>query len=307
MTDLEGAFDIEESFPNPFSYMDRALLKAMETSEIKIQFTGYGGDYWVSWKGHSVIPDLLNKKKYKDAFALINSFRQGEQNSFFETLRIMYVAYTPWYKLLRAAVRHNKNDRQEPSTLQERFVKKFSKPPLDRYKDHGETIKELVNTGSIGRRVAMCYNRNGNFKMDSAIPLFDKNIYELLSDLPLPLFVKGGNTRSLIRNVMKGINPPEINNRKDKLPYSPGFSKRIIDERSFLDHLVNSPEYNFVFNNYIDKGIVKNQMGDIRFDEKCISPEKIIGLRIAQAGIVCLAQKYLNDRGYYFNDLYLNS
>ncbi|NTW32399.1 MAG: hypothetical protein HGB12_07220, partial [Bacteroidetes bacterium] len=284
-TDLEKAFEMEESFPNIFFYMDKALLEAAKEKNIRILFTGFGGDYWVSWKGYSVIYLLIKQGKLNEAWNLIQQFSKTEQRSVLRVLKSKYLSQTNWYKFLRSMLLKNKKNKeidwQVYTTLQDNFVKKYKNRvcPDIRGAEYAHYMQDYTNSGRLGMIISRIYNRNNMFDMDSSVPLLDKTIFEFLSEVPLRLFVKGGCPRSLIRNAMEGIIPTKINERKDKLPYSPGYHNRIIREKELFNNLTDSPEYNFVFDKYIDRKRVVDHFDDI-VPEKGFTPSgKITGIR----------------------------
>lgn len=285
---LTEAFEIEESFPNTFFYMNRALLEAAAAKNVRTLYTGFGGDFWLSWKGSSVVYQLMRQARYSTAFRLIRQFSDAEGQSVFRTFRSMCLAQTAWYKKVRSIVKKEPINWQEYNCLQQFFKNTYSsRLNVDDNRFNAEEVQDLVNMGRIGRLTSKFYNRNGAFTMDSSVPLFDKDVFELLGDMPISLFVKGGRRRSLIRNVMDGINPLEINLRMDKLPYAPGYVNRIKNNKALVDKIINDSRSEFVCAKYINKQIIADHFDDINSYAGFTPSDKIIGLRIAQAVTVC--------------------
>lgn len=287
-SDLEEGFKVLESYPLTFFYMDKALLEAAAEKRVKSLCTGLGGDFWFSWKGNSVVYQLMRQGDYKMAFQLIRQFSNVENQSFFRTFRSMYLAQTVGYKKVRSILKKEQINWQEYSPLHQFFRDAYS----SRFKVEGnrtdaEEVQDLVSIGRIGRLISKFYNRNGAFAMDSSVPLFDKDVLELLSDMPVNLFVEGGRRRSLIRNVMDGINPPEINIRTDKLPYAPGYVNRIKNDRELVDKIINDSRSEFVCAKYINKQIIVDHFDDMNSYAGFTPPDKIVGHRIVQAVTVC--------------------
>lgn len=287
-SDLEEGFKMLETYPLTFFYMDKALLEAAAAKNVKSIYTGLGGDYWVSWKGNSVAYQLMCQGRYNEAFSLIRQFSNVEGKSAIRTFRSMYLAQTAWYKKVRLTFKKEPLNWQMYSPLHQFFMDAYS----SRFNFKGnltdaEEVQEMVNIGRIGRLISKIYNRNGAFAMDSSVPLFDKDVYELLSDMPINLFVKGGRRRSLIRNVMDGINPPEINKRTDKLPYAPGYINRIKSDKELVYNIINDSRSEFVCEKYINKQIIVDHFEDMKSYAGFTPPDKIVGLRIAQAVTVC--------------------
>jgi len=58
-SNLEQTFAIDETLPNPFHYMDQAILTAAKEKHIGLLLSGYGGDFFVSDQGNEVIYELI--------------------------------------------------------------------------------------------------------------------------------------------------------------------------------------------------------------------------------------------------------
>ena len=160
---------------------------------------------------------------------------------------------------------------------------------------------DFVNSGRMGGFSGKNINRHGFFGADAPLPLFDKNINEFLTEVPIRMFVRNGYKRSLIRNAMDGIIPKQIQWRLDKKQYSPDYQKRIIQSKGFLDQLISNKEYQFVFQEYLDKEIIQNHFNDIRPESDFSENEKIVGIRISQAIILSMSLKHLKNKGYLFD------
>jgi asparagine synthase (glutamine-hydrolysing) len=297
-SDLKEAFKVEEFFLSSTSYMDRALLHEAKGKNVRVLFSGFGGDYWISWKGNSVIYELIKQANYKDAFRLIRQFSETEQRSFLHIFRSMFISHMTWYQNIRKQLKGAKTNWQKQTPLYDRFVKEYSKQISQNEKcSNTELMQTLTNTGKIGRMLGQFYNKGLSYNISTATPLFDKQIFELLSDLPLHLFVNGGYRRSLIRHVMVGINPIEINKRVDKLPFSPECIKRIYADRDIVKQMAETSSYGFIFDNYIDKEIINNNIESIS-SVLSGTDEDIKGLRMAQSGIASIVLKDLKENHY---------
>jgi asparagine synthase (glutamine-hydrolysing) len=302
-SDLRRAFDIEECFPYPLFYMNDALLQEANQKNIRIHFSGFGGDYWVSWKGSSVIYELIRESSYRKAFFLMCQFCKTDKQPLYKVFANKYIAHANIYKRLRA-IAGKQNGRiawQESTALQDSLREKYTSSIWENNSTcHKEKNQQLVNDGNIGRKMNRFYNRDATHEMESAVPLFDKDVYEYLCDLPIHLFIKGGNTRSLIKNAMKDFVPPEINTRIDKLPFSPDYIMRVIKEKDAIVHIINTSEHNFIFNQYMKKEVITNYLRDVELLAGILPSSEIINNRTPQAVIVYYALKYIKENNYVF-------
>jgi|WetSurMetagenome_2_1015567.scaffolds.fasta_scaffold12385_7 asparagine synthase (glutamine-hydrolysing) len=300
-TNLEESFNRYESFPSSTSYMDIALLKAAQKKDVKILFSGFGGDYWVSWSGNSVIYELIKRGNLQTAFKLIKQFMKNDNKSFTQVFREMYASRTSLYKTARSIIKGNNNDKEsEVNLLNEKFIEKYVFFRKEQELNETVVMRKLTNNGSISQMSNIILTMNETMGMTSALPLFDKNIFELLNELPIHLFVNGGWKRALIRNAMKDVNPSEINERKNKLPFSPECIKRAYDCKEHIQNLINDPDSLFILDKYIDKNKMIHYMEKMSLAYSSTNTS-IIPLRILQAGIVTEIILYLKDNNYIFN------
>lgn len=299
---VEEAFDSDEQFPNNFFYMDRALLKAAEKEKIRILFTGYGGDHWVSWKGSSVIFLLAKIGESGEAWGLVNKFSQNEGSSVFRVLKDLYFAQTNIYRRLQRFRHRNSFDWQVYTTLRDDFTAHY-KNPLDcnLELDNSKRMLKIINSGKEGRILSSFYNRNGFFGMDSATPLLDRALIEFLMDVPLQIFVQGGYRRSFFRHALDGLMPSKIQWRKDKSPYDPGYLNRIMKEKATLSSLISFSQNAFIFEKYLDKKKIIDHFDEVLPEFGFTSGRNIVGIRIMQAGISCIAINYLKSKGFQFD------
>jgi len=300
---VEEAFELDEYLPNSFFYMDRVILESAKEKNISNLFTGFGGDFWVSWTGYSVIFQLIHSFKFKDASNLIKQFSKTKHKKSIDIFKQEYLARTSLYNQIRKIIHHKEINWQKQTALLESFSNKYPiDPEKDIMKKYSSQIFGLISSGRIGVYTGRFNNRNNNFNMNSAMPLFDRHIYDFLFDMPVNLFVHNGYKRSLIRHSMEGIIPKEIQWRLDKKAYSPNYQNRIIKKGDWLEELINEKELSFIFEKYISKKIIQTHFKDIVPVAGFIVGNKIVGIRIAQAGILAVILKSLKTKKYRFED-----
>jgi asparagine synthase (glutamine-hydrolysing) len=121
---LKESFSTDQSIPNSFHYLDKALLKVAREKNIHTLFTGYGGDFGVSWKGDTVIYQLIRKGKYKDALQLLKEFKNRQDRSLAYLFLKKYLSHTYFYERLRPLIKMGKISWHNETTLKDDFVKK---------------------------------------------------------------------------------------------------------------------------------------------------------------------------------------
>ncbi len=246
-TNLDEAFRIEETFPNTFFYMDKALLEAAYKMNVKSLFSGFGGDFWISWKGDTVIYELIKKGELFEALALMNKFRMEDRKPFYRIALSNYLCQSKTCRFLKEKILFNKSKLVENNLLKIKL-----KDVGVSYNCYNLQMQDIVNTGQIGRITGMLVNRNSHYLSDSLIPLFDKDLLTLLSDMPLSLHLKNGQRRNVLREAMKDYIPAQIRSRKDKMPFSPDYKSRILRETEFYENTIESIKNDQLFTQYMN-------------------------------------------------------
>jgi asparagine synthase (glutamine-hydrolysing) len=301
--DVQQAFEITETFPNPFFYMDRTIMEAAKEKKIRTLFSGYGGDYWVSWKGGTVIYDHIQRGKLKRAWQLLRDFRKTEQKSWIQLVRSEYLSHTELYKKLYTLLKgKSAEDQFNHTILQPGFFSDYNtKAVAETTKNITHFIQYCIKTGRIGYPLGLMNNENEHYSLQSAFPLLDRTISEFVMDLPTNIFVKGGYRRSLVRSSMGGILPPEIQWRKDKQAYSPDYNRRILQSRYLVDDIIRSNTDDSAFGRYICKKNLITYLSNYNTQTALGIAAKIDSIRIAQTGIAGSILSNLEKEGYMFS------
>lgn len=295
-SDLEEAFEIEETFPNTFFYMNKALLDAAAEKKIRSIYNGFGGDFWVSWKGDTVIYELMKSRRFFEALTLMCKVGKEEDRSFYQTIRSCCIGYSETYQSLKQKVGLNRNDGVENNLLEIR-----PRSAEGSCKGYYEQMQNMVNKGCIGRITGMFANRNGFFFNDSLTPLFDKDLLVLLSDMPLELNLKNGQRRSVLREAMKGIVPESIYNRKDKMPFSPDYKKRILSEADYYKEAIESIKNDHLSIQYMNtSNVIEVLNAALRYDGMNSKFGNTIYNKMAHIVIAQRLMVLLKESGYRF-------
>lgn len=298
---LEPAFEKDENIPNGFFYMDNAILAAAQQKNIRSLFTGFGGDFWVSWKGHSIIYSLVQQGEYQTAWRLLKQVSANNNTHVLKLIKSDYLTQTKLWQHLRKFKPTGAINWQQQTAMNPGFVKQYSAQlNFIHDMDQRTAIQEQVANGKISRLCGMFNNRDAWYNMASCDPMFDKDLMEFLIEVPLHLFNKNGWRRGLIRYAMEGILPPEIQWRRDKLPYNPDFAQRSINSRKKLYDIINDEESAFIFDRYFSKEIIDKHFDDIKPFAGFSSPSSVTGIRMVQAGISAKVLLHLKKEGYHF-------
>ncbi|QHS58129.1 asparagine synthase-related protein [Chitinophaga agri] len=283
------AFSCDETIPNSFFYMDHAILRAAREEGVGILFTGYGGDHWVSWQGNPVIYNMLCKGYWMDAYDLIMEFAETENIHPFQVAKRELAPHTLLYQTLRGAQKKKMRD----TALHPSFLRKYgSALDFRPVRDITAFMTDNIISGRTGQFLGMLNGRNNAYGMESAVPLLDRHIVELMMDMPEEAFIFNGHKRSLLRHTMEGVLPEDILWRKDKGRYSPDFPQRITAGLPKAAEVMRNQEYAMVFDRYLSKEAIRRLAGG----------DELSMIRMTQ-GIICsMVLTSLQKNGYVFDD-----
>jgi asparagine synthase (glutamine-hydrolysing) len=247
ITNIEEAFEIEETFPNSFFYMDKALLNAASNHHIRNLYTGFGGDFWLSWKGNRAVYELIRSGDYAKAINLIRQIQHNQKSSLTNTIRQTYLGHLEMYKKTVNLLRNRKLHKIEDNLLIANLLNKTK-----HYSTYNKQMQAYVNDGKFGRIASMLYNRNSHGQADSSLPFLDKNLICLLNEIPIQLFISNGVQRDLIRKVMNNIIPHEINQRETKMAFSPDYKARVWKDLDYMQQISARIKDSKLIGNYIN-------------------------------------------------------
>lgn len=298
---VDKAFFNDERFPNYFHYMDNAILEAAQEKNVRALFSGYGGDFWVSWKGNSVVHQLMARGDVQKALQIIYRMSRYEKKNLLKTFAREALRYQQPYHKAKDMFSKKDVNWQVYTVLKDSFTGNY-KPHKDpsMETDHSRYMKEYISGGRMGSTMGVFINRAAGYQIQSCDPMFDRHINEFMLEVPIELFVKNGVKRALIRNAMDKIIPPEVQWRKDKMPYSPGFQQRIINSKSFIHDLLKSEESAFVFEKYFSRDRITQHINKVVPEAGFTSSQNVVGPRIMQAVIAANIMTALRAHGYLF-------
>jgi asparagine synthase (glutamine-hydrolysing) len=298
---VDTAFFNDERLPNYFHYMDNAILEAAKEKNVRTLFSGYGGDLWVSWKGNSVIHQLIAKGHLHEAIHIIYQMSRYEKKVLLSTFVREVFRYQQPYRKVRSMFRNQLINWQVYTILKNSFTSNYyahTDPSME--SDNRRYMTELISGGRMGSTMGLFINRAAGYQIQSCDPMFDRHINEFMFEVPIHLFVKNGVKRALLRNAMHNIIPPEIQWRRDKLPYSPGFQKRIINSKELIFDLLKSDESAFAFEKYFSRDRITQHINKIVPEPGFTQSQNVVAPRIMQATIAIIILTSLKAKGYLF-------
>jgi asparagine synthase (glutamine-hydrolysing) len=290
---FNNAFFSDESIPNVAYSMDQAILRKAKEHNIKILFSGFGGDQWASVRGDSVIYNLFRRFRPVQALKLLKSFSTYSNLPLHVEFRRHVLKQTFLNKFYAYTNKH--------FSLADFFnVKMIQRSKLTNapeiFNDVAFYFRNSIFAQEVGR---VLDNRHEIQGISSAFPLFDRNLIEFLVEVPHTLYVKSGCVRSLFRNTMKDVLPNEITWRKSKSYFVPGLKELIVgEEREFATMFETKGEtvscyFNWSELQYLLQKAVYERHG--RFSQS------IYPLTAAQFLIALKALQNLRDNGYICN------
>jgi len=284
---IEKAFETDECFPNPFYYVDHAILESASTNKIRSLYSGFGGDFLLSDKGNKIIHTLLKERKIIQSFRLLEQVSKSENKNLLTLFRSEYLVHTPFYAFIKKIFKIvRETDKNLPkSILKADFSRRYNYLRYKPMENSKAIMLELIKIGRIGRLTGLFNNRNAFYGIQSCDPIFDRDLNNYLAEMPLELFLYKGCRRSLIRHSMQGILPEEIRWRKDKLPYSPDFVQKFMGASSIMDNMQKSEKYNLIFNRYFEESYVKKHKKNVQPFAGFSNFAAVKGITIAQAYI----------------------
>ncbi len=234
---LPDAMLTEPGFPNIFQYHDRAILQAAAEQGVQVIYSGYGGDYWASWSGSTVIYELFCKGEVRKAMQLLKERSHADQvNRGYAFFRHI-LQHSPLCKGVLQLLKNKRSVFPGATGILKHRARTFAYYKQQRT-GRQNYITEIIGNGSIGRVMSCCNALAARKGMRFIFPLLDMQLLSFLSAVPLDLFVLNGHPRGFIRQAIKDLVPQIIVNRTDKQPYSPGYDYRFRRDTGIITRLL---------------------------------------------------------------------
>ncbi len=259
---LETFFSETGMVGNAYHYMDHALKQTARDLGIRLLLCGVGGDHMASYSGKDVwdrlVPGLMWGK----------GVRLAREIAAVENRPALLVLVRGFLGSLRTRLKKpNHQDSLAISPVNPEFLKRLGIDPHDlgqftRPPNQSSAIMDKITRGKFA--VGMENIRNARYGMAGLYPYFDKRIVEFFLKIPPEHFMAEGRSRGLFRLAMEGILPPVVRLRKDKLPYSPDFHRRLMNDRPSVLDLLRTISADDPLRAYLDIDRIREQVERVR-------------------------------------------
>ncbi len=240
--ELEDICERTEALCYPFIYVDKALYSAAQKHGTGLFFTGFGGDFAISNKGSGMIYEMLRENQYQKAWHYFLFLKKYDNLSLLTAVRRLIIDPAipdRFYMLLRKYLRPDSirlNDKLLAAANKKRIfgVGGSAKNRFSRIIDSGILGGLLFNTQK---------KLSASFGLECTVPMLDKSICEFFMDIPPEQFLMNNSKRSLMRRAMQDYVPEEIQWRKDKSAFSPNFTEKFIESKTYITHILTDDSY----------------------------------------------------------------
>jgi asparagine synthase (glutamine-hydrolysing) len=213
----ECAFRLRNGIPHDhFTLFSAEIVEKASQDEVKIIFSGLGGDHGASYKGTgTIIKDLIKQRHWKKAFKELRLIHKRRFKAVFYFFS--YFLQTNFGLPLKA-IDYSAVDKGRETSL-ERLTKIF--PELRDYPSKKERKKEKYQSvqESVKDRLLLVAN---SLRCEASTiaanergvlyryPLLDIRLAQFMVTLPSHLFYQNGVNRYIFRNVIKDFVPEKI-------------------------------------------------------------------------------------------------
>jgi asparagine synthase (glutamine-hydrolysing) len=285
------ALERDEVFPNYFHYMDKALCEAATGKQVKLFYSGFGGDFWASYKGNYVVYDMLRSGKLLKALRSIQEISALQNRSLYQTLKTEVLGNAG---IIKKMIQQKNWDPKE--ILNKSLLPYY---PLNYITSVTPTMTMFINTGRVSRLAGIFDTRNASFGMATATPFFDKALMEFLADMPAEFLIGKGWKRYHWRAAMEGILPKEIQWRKTKDPYVVDHWKRYDSGLEHVKQRLELTKNDPLINRYINVDECLTLLPGSETKKKATAEAK--ALRLLLLTIFIISIEYLKKKEYKFH------
>jgi len=250
----------DQPFFSPHLTSQIESYKKMKSMEIRILFSGEGGDQIVS-HGNNYLKELAFKLKWKELLSELNGVSSNFNESKINIIKdnIIYPSIPHFIKKL---IKLCLNKKEVDFELKKDFLKK-----LEMEKKNHSIISNLEKFTSkeyhyfvinhpLAQTVFGIMDRSiAKFNLEQRYPFFDKRLVEFCYALPTDMKLKSGWSRYVMRIAMDNILPEDIQWRHGKANLNVSFKRNLmLFEKNTILKMVNENAY--VINYYVDIQII---------------------------------------------------
>jgi asparagine synthase (glutamine-hydrolysing) len=188
----------DEPFGSLSIYAQYCVMR-LAKEHVKVVLDGQGADEllagYLAYQG-SYIPMLIRTFHWRTAFAeIIGSYRH--HRGFFRSAVRQLLERKKRRHLLKGSAERIPRYNGDPDTVLYRELTRTNLPALLHYEDRNSMA----------------------FSIESRVPFLDYRFVEYAASLPLSQKIRGGVTKTVLRNAIKGIVPESIRCRMDKMGF----------------------------------------------------------------------------------------
>lgn len=206
---LEGFELLGQPHYSNVPHAERAFARLGRELGVDVVLSGFGGDFFASWRGNGVVYALMAEGKWGTAAGEFLALHQRQTGSWPRLFKHEIVV-----PLLSRLRRGNRRAYAHPHTRM-RFVLEPGR------------MEQLLNAS------VQFYARG--FGQSLRFPLLDRHLIEFMLSVPIEQLQHDGENRSLYRRAMQGILPESVRLRQDKgAAFDPMIAARIVAAREQL-------------------------------------------------------------------------
>lgn len=269
------SIDFLDEYGQPFYYPNSFILnwicKQAKADNIKVLYSGMGGDTTISW-GYESLRERFFKLKFFDFFKelkLLSKNRNISRKSilrhiFFDDLLMIYVD-----KFKATLLGKKSHPLFQPPILKKEFLdnyshkfKSFTPPPFNASKYH----KYVVNAPDHQNIHELIFSFFNNNDIEHIAPFYNENLISMCLNISPYLKLKNGYERYYFRENMKNIVPEKIRHRQDKanvgISFLINFRNEFIEESKFFINNMHS-----YLKSIIDLEMLNQYMGALEIQD----------------------------------------
>jgi asparagine synthase (glutamine-hydrolysing) len=254
-------------FRDAFHYMTDALYESARQHGVRVLLDGYGGDYAASYVGRGAWSDLLRRGRWIQLVQLLR--RRDAVYGLPGNLAHRLIKPIIPDRFLRAYRRLRGIDDADVLGLHDAFIHPDFARRIDlveriqaawRRKEPYRTVADvpraiydgLMRSGSIPGAAEDRAPVLAQHGMQAHSPMLDVRLLQYCLSIPSEQFVYDGYPRGLIRRAMQDVLPAEVRLRRDKMPFTPDFHRRVWASRDKLREELSAARVDGMVHSYLD-------------------------------------------------------
>jgi asparagine synthase (glutamine-hydrolysing) len=222
------------------SHIEEMLGEAGRAHGVDVVLSGFGGDFFASWRGANVIREILRSGRWRLAMSELQALHREQGTSWRRLLKQeVLVPFLPSrVRAWRSAHAHGTCVHPDLARRVDQRRGRRSRPSaaILACGSPSEVMRFIVEPGHIEQPVSHSVQVFAQeFSQALRFPLLDVRVIEFMLSVPVEQLQKGGWPRSLMRRAMQGILPEVIRLRRDKGgAFDPAITSRLVTTRALL-------------------------------------------------------------------------